>query len=201
LDELIPSQGYHNHSRSNHKAFNLQSYPSAATSGTPIYRPPSQTGILTTIQPNAAVGAPKLRAGGVATLGTTTIEYDDPSSMIYGGGVYGEDMEAQYFGRGAPRVASYNPRNQVSSRLHKTIDENLLVNRILSNSRNNFLKRENGGLDEATEDRMRIFEDEIIKRIKIIQNFVKNMDGKVNRLRAAQKQQQQDSQRKNSQNQ
>jgi hypothetical protein len=34
--------------------------------------------------------------------------------------------------------------------------------------------------------RMRIFEDEIIKRIKIIQNFVKTMDGKVNRLRAGQ---------------
>ena len=75
----------------------------------------------------------------------------------------------------------------MSARLHKTIDENLLVNRILSNSRNNFFKRENGGLDEAAEDRMRIFEDEIIKRIKIIQNFVKNMDTKVNRLRAASK--------------
>ena len=69
--------------------------------------------------------------------------------------------------------------------MHKTIDENLLVNRILSNTRNNFYKRENGGLDDAGEDRMRIFEDEIIKRIKIIQNFVKNMDTKVNRLRAA----------------
>ena len=34
--------------------------------------------------------------------------------------------------------------------------------------------------------RMRIFEDEIIKRIKIIQSFVKTMDGKVNRLRAGQ---------------
>jgi len=136
---------------------------------------------LTTIQPNAAVGAPKLR-GGAATLGTPTIEYDDPGSMMYGG-AYGEDMEAQYYGRGAPRVASYNPRNQISARLHRTIDENLLVNRILSNSRYNFFKREN--VDEAIEDRMRIFEDEIIKRIKIIQNFVKNMDGKVNRLRAA----------------
>lgn len=30
---------------------------------------------------------------------------------------------------------------------------------------------------------MRIFEDEIIKRIKIIQNFVKNLDGKVSRLK------------------
>lgn len=75
----------------------------------------------------------------------------------------------------------------MSARLHKTIDENLLVNRILSNSRNNFFKRENGGFDEAVEDRMRIFEDEIIKRIKIIQNFVKSMDNKVNRLRAASK--------------
>lgn len=31
---------------------------------------------------------------------------------------------------------------------------------------------------------MRIFEDEIIKRIKIIQNFVKNLDAKVIRLKS-----------------
>jgi hypothetical protein len=36
---------------------------------------------------------------------------------------------------------------------------------------------------ETIEDKMRIFEDEIIKRIKIIQNFVKNMDGKVKQLK------------------
>lgn len=34
---------------------------------------------------------------------------------------------------------------------------------------------------------MRIFEEEIIKRIKIIQNFVKSMDGKVKQIRAQQK--------------
>lgn len=33
------------------------------------------------------------------------------------------------------------------------------------------------------EERMRIFEDEIIKRIKIIQNFVKNLDSKVSKIR------------------
>lgn len=38
---------------------------------------------------------------------------------------------------------------------------------------------------------MRIFEDEIIKRIKIIQSFVKGMDGKINRVRQKQKQQEQ----------
>lgn len=100
-------------------------------------------------------------------------------------------MEAHYLvrglGGGANRVHSYNPRNQVSARLHNTIDENLIVNRILSNSKSNFFRRD-GGADENQEDRMRIFEDEIIKRIKIIQNFVKNMDGKVNRMRANQKQ-------------
>jgi uncharacterized coiled-coil protein SlyX len=37
--------------------------------------------------------------------------------------------------------------------------------------------------DEGMEDRIRIFEDEIINRIKIIQSFVKNLDGKVKRNR------------------
>ena len=32
-------------------------------------------------------------------------------------------------------------------------------------------------------ERMRIFEDEIIKRIKIIKIFVKNLDGKISRIR------------------
>jgi len=41
--------------------------------------------------------------------------------------------------------------------------------------------------DESLDDRMRIFEDEIIKRIKVIQSFVKNLDGKVKRIRANQK--------------
>ncbi len=75
----------------------------------------------------------------------------------------------------------------MSARLHKTIDENLIVNRILSNSKSNFFKRDPAN-EENLEDRMRIFEDEIIKRIKIIQNFVKNMDGKINRIKASQKQ-------------
>lgn len=35
--------------------------------------------------------------------------------------------------------------------------------------------------EETMDERMRIFEDEIIKRIKIIQNFVKTLDKKVNR--------------------
>lgn len=52
-------------------------------------------GILTTIQPNAAVGAPKLRCG---TNGQTTLNYEEPGSMIYGPGY--EDTEAvQYLGR------------------------------------------------------------------------------------------------------
>ena len=122
--------------------------------------------------------------GGGATLGTTTIEYDDGG---YSGAIGpGEDLEALYLARG-DRVHSYNPRNQVSARLHKTIDENLIVNRILSNSKSNFFKRDPAN-EENLEDRMRIFEDEIIKRIKIIQNFVKNMDGKINRIKVSQKQ-------------
>lgn len=55
----------------------------------------------------------------------------------------------------------------------------------MSGSKLNFKKGDASTiLEENLEDRMRIFEDEIIKRIKVIQSFVKNMDGKVNRLRA-----------------
>lgn len=73
----------------------------------------------------------------------------------------------------------------MSQRLHRTIDENLHANRVLSAGKGYYNRREedfSGG--ESMDDRMRIFEDEIIKRIKIIQNFVKNMDGKVNRVAA-----------------
>lgn len=34
------------------------------------------------------------------------------------------------------------------------------------------------------EDRQRIFEDEIIKRIKVIQSFIKNLDSKFNKFRS-----------------
>lgn len=37
---------------------------------------------------------------------------------------------------------------------------------------------------EGLEERIRIFEDEIINRVKLIQNFVKSLDGRVRRNRA-----------------
>ena len=96
------------------------------------------------------------------TLGTTTIEYEDANSARG----YGEDIE--YFVKAGvgSRVHSYNPRNQIGQRLHKTIDENVIMNRLMSANKNGF--RRESHLDESAEDRMRIFEDEIIKRIKVI---------------------------------
>jgi hypothetical protein len=69
--------------------------------------------------------------------------------------------------------------------MHKTIDENMIFNKIMSARK---LYPQNAGKDdeETLDHRMRIFEDEIIKRIKIIQNFVKTMDGKINRLKSSQ---------------
>jgi hypothetical protein len=91
--------------------------------------------------------------------------------------------------KGGSRVHSYNPRNQVPSRFHKTIDENVILHRIMSTGKLGGLNRNQlllggGGIstEETLEDRILIFEDEIIKRIKIIQSFVKNLDGKVKRL-------------------
>jgi len=115
----------------------------------------------------------------VGATGTTTIEYEDSSALGFG-----EDFESQYIIKNGGRLRSFHPRNQVSSRLTKTIDENLILNRMVAGTKQ-MLRRE--GLEESVEDRMRIFEDEIIKRIKVIQSFVKNLDGKVNRLRANQK--------------
>jgi hypothetical protein len=63
-----------------------------------------------------------------------------------------------------------NPRgSQFSQRMHKTIDENMIFNKIMSsrkqtNANGNGAKEE----EESLDHRMRIFEDEIIKRIKII---------------------------------
>jgi len=71
-------------------------------------------------------------------MGTTTIEYEDNGSALgfFPATSQGEDIEAHQIYAKQPltggRVRSYNPRNQVSSRLHKTIDENLIVNRIIS---------------------------------------------------------------------
>lgn len=54
-----------------------------------------------------------------------------------------------------------------------------MLNRLLSAKKQRPAQQE-----ESLDDRMRIFEDEIIKRIKVIQSFVKGLDGKVKRLRA-----------------
>lgn len=78
-----------------------------------------------------------------------------------------------------------NPRSQFSQRMHKTIDENMIFNKVVS-ARKNYPPQAGKDEEESMDHRMRIFEDEIIKRIKIIQSFVKTMDGKVNRLRAGQ---------------
>ena len=95
-----------------------------------------------------------------------------------------EDIEAQLVKNA--RVRSMNPRSQFSQRMHKTIDENLIFNKVIS-GRKHYAGQGSGKEDEETLDhRMRIFEDEIIKRIKIIQNYVKTMDGKINRMKAGQ---------------
>lgn len=71
-------------------------------------------------------------------MGTTTIDYEENGSALgfFPATSQGEDIEAHQIYAKQPltggRVRSYNPRNQVSSRLHKTIDENLIVNRIIS---------------------------------------------------------------------
>lgn len=114
------------------------------------------------------------------TLGTSTLEYEDANSARG----YADDIEYIVKGLGN-RVHSYNPRNQLGQRLHKTIDENVIMNRLMSANKNGF--RRESHQDETVEDRMRIFEDEIIKRIKVIQSFVKTLDGKVKRMQANQK--------------
>ena len=66
---------------------------------------------------------------GAATAGTTTIEYDDGVSNSATFLAGGEDPEAHYIVKNN-RVHSYNPRDRISSRLHKTIDDNLIINRL-----------------------------------------------------------------------
>ncbi len=110
--------------------------------------------------------------GGPGTHGTTTIEYDDPTTSsaigfypaapyLPNGGLAPEDLESQLLHKAA-RVRSYN-RVGPNSRLHKTIDENMILKKVLS-ARKTHQEEEGDTLDH----RMRIFEDEIIKRIKII---------------------------------
>jgi hypothetical protein len=111
------------------------------------------------------------------TLGTTTIEYEDhgsssalgffptgpagPSTLYVAGS---EDLESHLLKNGN-RIRSVNPRSQFSQRMHKTIDDNMIFNKVMMSGR----KATNGKEEEETLDhRMRIFEDEIIKRIKII---------------------------------
>ena len=177
-----------------------------------MYRPGSSAGILNTIQvtgpanpttnilgsnvPTTKFTNMSRQYGVGGNLGTTTIEYDDhtQSSALgffpagaAGGSIYipgNEDLESALLKNGG-RVRSMNPRSQFSQRMHKTIDENMIFNKIMSARK---LYPQNAGKEEeeTLDHRMRIFEDEIIKRIKIIQNFVKTMDGKINRLKASQ---------------
>jgi len=58
----------------------------------------------------------------------------------------------------------------------RTIDEGL-------NYHKDLVKNQRTVFDEELEERQRIFEDEIIKRIKIIQSFVKNLDAKFNKIK------------------
>ncbi len=81
--------------------------------------------------------------GGVGTIGTTTIDYDDRGSSsalgffptgngansgIYIGGA--EDLESHILKNA--RIRSLNPRSQFSQRMHKTIDENMIFNKVVS---------------------------------------------------------------------
>ena len=115
---------------------------------------------------------------GGGTIGTTTIEYDDHGSSSALGffpagaqnGIYiagAEDLESNILKNG--RVRSVNPRSQFSQRMHKTIDDNMIFNKVIS-GRKHYAPQGGGGKeeDESIDHRMRIFEDEIIKRIKII---------------------------------
>lgn len=58
----------------------------------------------------------------------------------------------------------------------------MIINKIINSNRQR--KPADTLCEESLDERMRIFEDEIIKRIKIIQNFVKMMDGKVKKIAA-----------------
>ena len=82
-------------------------------------------------------------------------------------GTFGEDIEAHYVQANnlQSRGRSYNPRSNAPSKLLRTLDDNINAapsfNRALQN------KSYIAFADEM-EDRQRIFEDEIIKRIKVI---------------------------------
>lgn len=135
LDEMIGNNGQ---SRSTHKQLNSnysQTSSTAQINPNNLFRPTSCTGILNTVPVPSAVPS-KLagpRFGPSGTFGVSTIEYDDPG---YGVGLYnhigGEDLEAHFVVKEKGRLPTFNPRNQVSTRLHKTIDENLMMNRMMS---------------------------------------------------------------------
>jgi hypothetical protein len=64
----------------------------------------------------------------------------------------------------------------VQSKLMRTIDDGVAYHKDL-------VKNQRTAFDDELEERQRIFEDEIIKRIKVIQSFVKNLDSKFSRFK------------------
>ena len=136
------------------------------TALTNMYRPGSSAGILNTIQVGGGQNNPACTSnilgsniptskfvnmsrqygvgGGVGTIGTTTIDYDDrgsssalgffPSGNGANAGIYigagAEDLESHILKNA--RIRSLNPRSQYSQRMHKTIDENMIFNKVVS---------------------------------------------------------------------
>lgn len=77
------------------------------------------------------------------------------------------DIETHYIQ--ANKLAARGKSQNANKKMLRTLDDSV-------NHQNDVT------FNEPIEDRMRIFEDEIIKRIKIIQNFVKTLDGKLKRI-------------------
>jgi adenylate kinase family enzyme len=69
--------------------------------------------------------------------------------------------------KGGHRGQSLDPKGAPGQRdqsLHRTIDDNLILNKMIHRSQ----QKRDREYEETMNDRMRIFEDEIIKRIKVI---------------------------------
>ncbi len=99
-------------------------------------------------------------------------------------GTIEEDIEAHYIQANnlQSRGKSYNPRSNVPTKLLRTLDDNV-------NAAPSFQRAQQDrsylAFSDEMEERQRIFEDEIIKRIKVIQSFIKNLDAKFNKFRGS----------------
>eukprot|EP00347_Sterkiella_histriomuscorum_P007377 403349172 len=147
-----------------------------------VYKPASSNGFQ---NQSSNSGHPQQQYNAMPTQKTVYIRSHDGQDTIehapeqFDFGTISEDIEAHYVQANHLQNRGRSQNSRPGGVLLRTIDDNLQQHR-------DVLKNQKQVFDYEMEERQRIFEDEIIKRIKIIQNYIKSLDSKFTKFREKQ---------------